>query len=87
MSTVINLVSSDPQLVQLVREAGVPCVVVSRDALNVMASAGAKQPAVLIVDLRDEPEIPTPVAQLKRHHPTTGVLLVASKLDPATALR
>jgi pilus assembly protein CpaE len=86
VSTVINLVSADPQLVQLVREAGVPCVVVSRDALNEMAVAGAKQPAVLIVDLRDEPEIPAPLTQIKRHHPTTGVLLVASRLDPALML-
>ena len=86
MSTVINLVSADPQLVQLVREGGVPCVVVSRDALNDMAAAGAKQPAVLIVDLRETPELPPALAQLKRHHPTTGVLLVAAKLDPALML-
>ena len=54
MSTVINLVSADSQLVQLVRETGVPCVVVSRDALTESRAAGAKQPAVLIVDLREE---------------------------------
>jgi pilus assembly protein CpaE len=86
MSTVINLVSSDPHIVQLVREAGVPCVVVTPDALNEMASAGAKQPAVLIVDLREQPQIPSALVQLKRQHPTTGVLLVASKLDPALML-
>ena len=86
MSTVINLVSSDPQLVQLVREAGVPCVVVSRDALNDMASAGAKQPAVLIVDLREDSEIPSALAQLKRQHPTTGVLVVSANLDPTLML-
>jgi pilus assembly protein CpaE len=86
VSTVINLVSSDPQLVQLVREAGVPCVVVSKDALTEMAGVGTKQPAVLIVDLRQDDEIPQPLAQLKRHHPTTGVLVVSSKLDPALML-
>jgi pilus assembly protein CpaE len=86
MSTVINLVSSDPHIVQLVREAGVPCVVIARDALNEMAAAGAKQPAVLIVDLRDEQQIPSALTQLKRQHPTTGVLLVAAKLDPALML-
>jgi pilus assembly protein CpaE len=86
VSTVINLVSADPHLVQLVREAGVPCVVVPRDALHDMAASGAKQPAVLIVDLRDEPQIPSSLAQLKRHHPTTGVLIVGSKLDPALML-
>ena len=30
--------------------------------------------------------MPTALAQLKRHHPTTGVLLVAAKLDPALML-
>jgi pilus assembly protein CpaE len=86
VSTVINLVSSDPQLVQLVREAGVPCVVVSRDALTDMAGVGVKQPAVLIVDLRQDAEIPAALSQLKRHHPTTGVLVVSSRLDPALML-
>ena len=86
MSTVINLVSADPQLVQLVRETGVPCVVVSRDALNGLAALGAKQPAVLIIDLRDEGQIPAALTHLKRQHPTTGVLLVASQLDPALLL-
>lgn len=86
MSTVINLISSDNQLVQLVRETGIPCVLVQRDALTDMASPGAKQPAVLIVDLRDEPEIPQALAQLKRHHPSTGVLLVAAALEPSLLL-
>lgn len=86
MSTVINLVSADPQLVQLVRETGVPCVVVSRDALNGLAAAGAKQPAVLVIDLREDGQIPSALPVLKRQHPATGVLLVASQLDPALLL-
>lgn len=86
MSTVINLVSADPQLVQLVRETGVPFVVVSRETLPELAHPGAKQPAVLVLDLRDEQQIPPPLALLKRHHPSTGVLLVASQLDPALML-
>jgi pilus assembly protein CpaE len=51
-----------------------------------MAVSGAKQPAVLIVDLREQAQIPSALAQLKRHHPTTGVLIVGSKLDPALML-
>lgn len=86
MSTVLNLVSTDPQLVQLVRETGVPCVVISADALTELAGAGVKQPAVLVVDLRDDPQIPAALTQLKRQHPSTGVLLVAAKLDPTLML-
>jgi pilus assembly protein CpaE len=83
---VISLVSSDPQLVQLVRETGVPCVVVSRDTLNGLAEVGSKQPTVLVIDLRDEGQIPSALPTLKRHHPTTGVLLVAAQLDPTLLL-
>jgi pilus assembly protein CpaE len=86
MSTVINLISGDPQLVQLVRETGVPCVVLSPDALSELAQPGVKQPAVLVIDLRNEPQIPVALSNLKRQHTSTGVLIVAAKLDPALML-
>ena len=86
MSTVINLVSSDPQLVQLMRETGVPCVVVSTEVVAELAQSGMKQPAVLVLDLREEKRIPVALATLKRNHPSTGVLLVASELDPGLLL-
>jgi pilus assembly protein CpaE len=86
VSTVINLVSADPQLVQLVRETGLPCVVMSVDALNGLAAAGAKQPAVLIIDLREDGQIPSALPALKRQHPATGVLLVAAQLEPGLLL-
>ena len=86
MSTVIKLVGSDPQLAQLLRETGMPCVVISSDALIGLAQSGAPQPDVLVVDLRDERQLPPAVAQLKRQHPTTGVLLAVSQLDPALML-
>jgi pilus assembly protein CpaE len=82
----ITLVSKDSQLAQLIRETGMPCSVVSRDALSTMAQAGARQPDVLVVDLREEPQIPPALALLKRQHPATGILLVASQLDPALML-
>ena len=86
MSTVINLVSSDPQLVQLVRETGVPCVVISAEILASLAQEGAKQPAVLVLDLRQDKRIPSSLTALKRQHPSTGVLLVAAELDPTLLL-
>lgn len=86
MSTIISLVSSDGQLQQLVREAGMPCALLSADALVNLAQGGAKQPALLVVDLREQSQIPPALALLKRQHPTTGVLLIASQLDPALML-
>ena len=86
VSTVINLVSSDPQLVQLMRETGVPCVVVPTEVVAELAQPGVKQPAVLVLDLRETKRLPVSLATLKRQHPSTGVLLVASELDPGLLL-
>lgn len=86
MSAVIKLISSDPSLGQLVRDAGMPCSVVGRDALSALAQAGGVQPNVLVVDLRGQEGIPPAIAALKRNHPATGVLLVAAKLDPSLML-
>src|SRR5439155_19585457 len=63
-----------------------PCSVVAREAVSTLAQPGATQPVVLIVDLRGQEGIPPVVATLKRNHPTTGVLLVATTLDPSLML-
>jgi pilus assembly protein CpaE len=86
VSTIISLISADPQLVHLMRETGMPCVTVELDALASLAQPEATQPGLLVLDLRDDATIPPALAILKRHHPTTGVLLVAAKLDPALML-
>jgi pilus assembly protein CpaE len=86
VSTTINLFSKDPQLAQLIRELGMTCSSVSSDGLSALVQSGTRQPNVLVVDLRDQPQLPPAIALLKRQHPTTGVLLVAAQLDPALML-
>ena len=86
MSTVATLLSPDPQLAQLMRETAIPFVVAARDSLPELAHASAKQPAVLVLDLREERQIPSQLAVLKRNHPSTGVLIVAAQLDPTLLL-
>jgi pilus assembly protein CpaE len=86
LSAVIKLVTSDAQLGQLVRDTGMRCAIVAREALSTLAQPGTTQPDVLIVDLRGQDGIPPALAILKRHHPATGVLLVATALDPALML-
>ena len=86
MTTVIKLVSSDAQLAQILRETGMQCVAVPRDALNSLAQPGARQPEVLVVDLRGQHQLPPALTVLKRQHPSTGVLLVVSQLEPAMML-
>jgi len=86
LSAVIKLVTADAKLTQLVRDTGMACSVVAREALPALAQAGGAQLHVVIVDLRGQEGIPPAVAVLKRNHPATGVLLVAAKLDPALML-
>ena len=63
------------------------CVTVSHDALIELSRSPAHSSRiVLVLDLRDDQQFPPALAQLKRQHPTTGVLLVVSQLDPALML-
>ena len=86
MSTGIKLLSSDPLLAQLFAQTGRRCVVVGLDALSALARPGAPQPEVLVLDLREQPQFPQALTVLKQQHPTTAVLLVLAKLDPAVML-
>jgi pilus assembly protein CpaE len=86
VSTGIKLLSSDPLLAQLFGQTGRRCVVVGLDALSALARPGAPQPEVLVLDLREQPQVPQALAILKQHHPTTAVLLVVAQLDPALML-
>jgi pilus assembly protein CpaE len=84
--TLIKLVSADPQIAQLLSETGVACTAIQREALSSLALPGAAQPEVLVVDLRHQQEFPHALVLLKRQHPSTGVLLVLRRLDPALLL-
>jgi pilus assembly protein CpaE len=87
VSAVIKFIGSDPHLMRLVRDTGFPCVSAPRDALASLAPAAAAQPAVLVVDLRDQSEFPPELTLIKRQHPTTSVLLVVPALDPGLMLQ
>ena len=54
--------------------------------LSSYAHPGAKQPDVLVIDIREQSHLPTSLPLIKRQHPSTGVVIVASKLDPALLL-
>ncbi|MEO5823190.1 MAG: AAA family ATPase [Vicinamibacteraceae bacterium] len=54
--------------------------------LATLAHPAARQPDVVVVDLRGGQSLPPTVATLKRQHPTTPVLLVTSSLDPSVVL-
>ena len=54
--------------------------------LATLAHAAARQPGVVVIDLRGGQALPPTVATLKRQHPTTPVLLVTSSLEPSVVL-
>jgi pilus assembly protein CpaE len=59
---------------------------VASSELSALAQPGARQPDVLVLDLRGESQLPAALALLKRQHPATGVLIVADQLAPTLLL-
>src|SRR6266849_5610209 len=55
-------------------------------ALPTLASSTARLPDVLVLDIRDGGEMPQVVAEIRRLHPSTGVVIVGSALDPTMLL-
>ena len=54
--------------------------------LLALAQPAATQPDVVVLDVRERNALPPTLATLKRQHPTTGVVIVAARLDPALML-
>ena len=87
MSVNILLVgSTDRQLEAVLRACGMTAPSAPGSDLALLAQAGADQPDVLVLDLMEQTHLPTALPLLKRQHPTTGVIIVTTKLDPALLL-
>jgi pilus assembly protein CpaE len=78
--------STDRQLEDILRACGMINAPVSGAELATLAQPGTKQPDVLVVDLRGHAHLPAALPILKRQHPSTGVLIVADRLEPALLL-
>jgi pilus assembly protein CpaE len=59
---------------------------VEASALTTIAHPSSNAPEVIVLDLRSQPGIPAILGPLKRQHPDTGLIVVASTLDPALML-
>lgn len=87
MATSITLIgASDRQLEELVRGQGVRIKTLAVSDLLALAQPTAAQPDVVILDIRDSNNLPPTLATLKRQHPTTGVVIVAARMDPVLML-
>jgi pilus assembly protein CpaE len=84
--TVTIVGSRDRVLEDRLRSAGMRATSVETAALTKLAHPSSTAPDVLLLDLRSQSEIPAILGPLKRQHPDTGLILVASTLDPALML-
>ncbi len=76
----------DRQLEELLTTDKIRMQSVPDAALLQLAHPDAAQPHALVIDLRERTSLPDALAVLKRQHPTTGVVIVASRLDPTLML-
>ena len=85
-STLLLVGSTDRQLDEALRTCGMTSPALAGSELAALAQAGAAQPDILVLDLRDQTHLPAALPLLKRQHPATGVIMVASWIDPALLL-
>jgi pilus assembly protein CpaE len=78
--------SKDRQVDELLLAAGMRAKHINAADLDRLAASTAVQPDVLIVDQRDQASLPASLGAVKRQHPTTGIVIISSKLDPGLML-
>ncbi len=83
---IVLIGSTDRQLEEALRDCGMNASSLPGSELSTFAQSSAKQPDVLVIDIREQSHLPTALTLIKRQHPSTGVVIVASKLDPALLL-
>ncbi len=84
MSLNITIVgSSDRQLEELLRSQSTRIRSMPVAELLALAQPAAAQPDVVLLDARESGALPPTLVTLKRQHPSTGVVIVAARMDPA----
>lgn len=70
----------------MLRAGGMTAPPLAGSELATLAQPTARQPDLLVLDLRGQTHLPAALPLLKRHHPATSVLIVADRLEPALLL-
>ena len=87
MAITVTLVGAqDRSLEERLRTAGMRARSIEPAELPTLAHPSATPPDVIVLDLRTKGQIPAALALVKRQHPETGLIVVASALDPALML-
>jgi len=85
-ANIVLIGSTDRQLEESLRQCGMTAPSAPGSELAALAQPSVRQPDVVVLDVRDQGHLPTSLPLLKRQHPTTGVVLVTSGMDPALLL-
>ena len=86
MMNVSVVVGLDRQLPDLLRACGAQATAIEVGDLKALAAGQARQPEVVVVDLRDRTTMPAELAEIKRQHPSTGILVVLPRLEGSLIL-
>jgi pilus assembly protein CpaE len=78
--------STDRQLEEMLRGPSVRLKMIHVSDLLALAQPSAQQPDVVMLDVRNSNALPPTLASMKRQHPTTGIIIVGSRLDPSLML-
>ena len=78
--------SIDRQLEEMLNAPSYRLRSVAVSELLALAQPNATQPDVVVLDVRDATSLPPTLGTLRRQHPTTGVVIVARRMDPALML-
>jgi len=78
--------ANDKSLEDRLRAAGMEPTSIAAADLQKLAQPSSRAPDVLVLDLRLQSQIPAALSLVKRQHPNTGLIIVASTLDPAVML-
>jgi pilus assembly protein CpaE len=76
----------DLRLEELVRGSGLPIATSWVSDIATLLEAHPGQSDVLLIDVRRHSRVPSELALIKKQHPATNVMLLASSLDPALML-
>ena len=80
----INAIDRQPE--ELLRAAGLDVSAAPEAELATLAAPHTKQPDVVLLDLRNLTGLPPAVASIRRQHPSTGIVLIATMLEPTLLL-
>lgn len=83
---VVVLGQHTKELEELIRSSTTRVESATLAHLQRLLQSNTKQPHAVVLDLREQPQIPPSLPVLRKQHPTTGVVIVGSRLEPALML-